>query len=293
MVDVERRVPPPALHQPVDEPLEGRALLPLVVGPPVVEHGGDAVPTVTAPEQVLQPALGVGKAFHVEEHVAVGGRRQQGEAAARLAPDPGAGARQSGCGCPRDSSWSRGLDASRSKTGSDTLRHAAAGLAARASAVSVAIPASSSRRTWPRVMLATRLRWSDCSSSFSAAFSQRPQLRSSPGSGRTAPGPRPPGTRRTSGGAGGSSGRSAGSGYGRSSPWPRTNTISVGPEAADRLQHVGVGAELDQEAGLGRAGELGVPGRVVPAARSRSRRRGSGRGSRGSRPSRRTTRWAW
>ena len=36
VVDVERRVPPAPLDQPVDEPLERRALLPLVVRPPVV-----------------------------------------------------------------------------------------------------------------------------------------------------------------------------------------------------------------------------------------------------------------
>ena len=32
------------------------------------------------------------------------------------------------------------------------------------------------------------------------------------------------------------------------------------------LEHVGIGAELDEEVGLGGAGELGVPGGVVPAA---------------------------
>ena len=41
----------------------------------------------------------------------------------------------------------------------------------------------------------------------------------------------------------------------------------AGPVAAQLLEEVGVGAELQQEAGLGRAGELGVPrGVVIPAA---------------------------
>jgi hypothetical protein len=39
-----------------------------------------------------------------------------------------------------------------------------------------------------------------------------------------------------------------------------------GPVAADGLEQVGVGAELDQEVGPGRAGELGVPRGVVAAA---------------------------
>ena len=57
---------------------------PLVVGPPVVVHRHHVVAEGHGAEQVLQSVLGVGEAFHVEEHVAVGGRREQREAAARL-----------------------------------------------------------------------------------------------------------------------------------------------------------------------------------------------------------------
>ena len=55
----------------------------------------------------------------------------------------------------------------------------------------------------------------------------------------------------------------------RSLPFPNTNTISPGPDALDRLQQLGVGAELDQEIGLGRQGELGIPGLVVVGAEGR------------------------
>src|SRR6185503_18580541 len=40
----------------------------------------------------------------------------------------------------------------------------------------------------------------------------------------------------------------------------------LGPVTADRLEEVGIGAELQQEAGFGGARELGVPRSVVPPA---------------------------
>ena len=83
VVDVERRIPPPPRHDPVDEPLERRLLLGLVVGPPVVEPGSGLAYRHRA-EQVLQSPLGVREPLHVEEDVVVGRRRQQRQPAARL-----------------------------------------------------------------------------------------------------------------------------------------------------------------------------------------------------------------
>ncbi len=64
-------------------------------------------------------------------------------------------------------------------------------------------------------------------------------------------------------------------------------------ESPDRLQHLGVGAELDQEVRLGGAGELGVPRGVVVAAAGAGVAEAADRESRGSRASRLTARWAW
>lgn len=83
VVDVERRIPPPPRDNPVDEPLERRLLLRLVVGPPVVEPGSGLAHGHGA-EQVLQSPFRVREPLHVEEDVAVRRRRQQRQPAARL-----------------------------------------------------------------------------------------------------------------------------------------------------------------------------------------------------------------
>ncbi|MNS16956.1 hypothetical protein D3C72_486200 [compost metagenome] len=83
MVDVHPRMGLPAGHHEVDEALEGLLLLGAGMRPEGLERPVLPV-AVDHAEQVLQSAVHVGVALHVEKQVARGGRRQQREAAAGL-----------------------------------------------------------------------------------------------------------------------------------------------------------------------------------------------------------------
>ncbi len=234
-----------------------------VVGPPVVELRHDVVAHGHRAEQVLEPALRVGKPFHVEEHVPVGRRRQLRQAAARLRRVGRAVAPQ-GLRVPARLELELRLDPQPLEDLLRDLGHATRGLA----------PRERGQRRDAGLLEPAHLAAGDVRHP-AQVVGRGEQLLG--GLLPAAPAPVESGV--------GHPGRVPRRLKRREGPAKLAVVVEVvpggkglllavaeqeddlgGAEAADRLEHVGVGAELDQEGGLGGAGELGVPGGVVPGA---------------------------